>query len=155
MLLAYLMYRENYPGGGGTADKKLADSMQDRFKGGKMKENKVSEMKTLAMVLRGRFGRTTFFYIRRMLRPHKVSFPSWRALAKLRQLLTPKPLPFLYQGKVVGTCVGLQDCLRLHLQRLVQTSQAPFLVAEQSSLVCNITIGVDGRGSEKVQFYLF
>ena len=32
----------------------------------------------------------------------------------------------------------------------MQTGQAAFLTTEQSSLVCNVTIGVDGRGSEKV-----
>ena len=79
-----------------------------------------------------------------------MSLPSWRDLAELRKLLTPKLVPFLYGGKVVGTSAGLQDCLRLHLQRLVQTGQAAFLATEQSSLVCNVTIGVDGRGSEKV-----
>jgi hypothetical protein len=85
-----------------------------------------------------------------MLTKCQVSFPSWLDLAELRKLLTPKLVPFIYGGKVVGTCAGLQDCLRLHLQRLVQTGQANFLATEQSSLVCNVTIGVDGRGSEKV-----
>ena len=154
-LLAYLIYRENYPGGVASSDLKLANFMLDLFKGGKMKENKVSEMDTLAMVLRGHFGRTTYHYVRRLLKPYRVSFPSWCTLAKLRQLLTPKLVPFLYYGRVLGTCVGLQDCLRLHLQRLVQTNQASFLATVKSSLVCNITIGVDGRGTEKVRgFYL-
>ena len=66
-LLAYLLYRESY-----NTDKKLAEAMLRHFKGGEMKENKVSDMKTLAMVLRGRFGRTTFFYVRRTLRPYKA-----------------------------------------------------------------------------------
>ena len=65
-LLAYLMYRESY-----NVDKKLAREMLEVSKGSAIKENKVSQMKTLAMVLRGRFGRSTFFYIRRTLRPHK------------------------------------------------------------------------------------
>jgi hypothetical protein len=66
VLLAYLLYRESY-----NQDKKLAEAMLCQFKGGEMKENKVSNMKTLAMVLRGRFGRTTFFNVRRTLRPYK------------------------------------------------------------------------------------
>jgi hypothetical protein len=65
-LLAYLLYRESY-----NQDKKLAEAMLRQFKGGEMKENKVSDMKTLAMVLRGRFGRTTYFNVRRTLRPYK------------------------------------------------------------------------------------
>ena len=65
-LLSYLLYRESY-----NEDKKLAEAMLRRFKGGEVKVNKVSDMKTLAMVLRGRFGRSTFFYVRRTLRPYK------------------------------------------------------------------------------------
>lgn len=65
-LLAYLLYRESY-----NTDKKLAEAMLQQFKGGELKENKVSDMKTLAMVVRGRFGRSTFFYVRRTLRPYK------------------------------------------------------------------------------------
>ena len=65
-LLAYLMHRESY-----SRDKKLAREMKDLYKGAKLKENKVSDMKTLAMVVRGRFGRSTFFNVQRTLRPHK------------------------------------------------------------------------------------
>ena len=83
-LLAYLIYRENYPSGVASSDLKLANFMLDLFKGGKMKENKVSEMDTLAMVLRGHFGRTTYHYVRRLLKPYRVSFPSWCTLPKLR-----------------------------------------------------------------------
>ena len=65
-LLAYMMYRETY-----NLDKSLSREMLEVSKGSAISKNKVSEMKTLAMVLRGRFGRSTFFYIRRTLRPHK------------------------------------------------------------------------------------
>jgi hypothetical protein len=46
-LLAYLLYRESY-----NEDRKLAEAMLRRFRGGELKENKVSDMKTLAMVRR-------------------------------------------------------------------------------------------------------
>ena len=45
---------------------------------------------------------------------------------------------------------SLADSLRLHLQRLIQTGQAEFFLTVNTSLVCEVTTGVDGRGGEKV-----
>ena len=62
---------------------------------------------------------------------------------------------FHFRGQVVGLRASLADTLRLHLQRMIQTDQASFLQAATTSLVCNVTMGFDGRGGEKVGGFFF
>ena len=71
-------------------------------------------------------------------------------MAELKQQLCPTLLPFHYRGELVGLKASLADSLRLHLQRLIQTGQAEFFLTANTSLVCEVTTGVDGRGGEKV-----
>ena len=59
----------------------------------------------------------------------QVSLPSWSELAELRKLLCPKLEPYFTEGKVQGVKVSLASSLALHLRRLIQTGQAPFLTA--------------------------
>ena len=64
-LLAHLLYRENY-----NSNRKFALEM---FKVS-LEEPEVTSVlmnKTIALVSRGRFGKTTYNYMRRMLKPHK------------------------------------------------------------------------------------
>ena len=76
-------------------------------------------------------------------------FLCWSELAELRKLLCPKLEPYCTEGKVQGVKVSLASSLGLHLRRLIQTGQAPFLASARGSLVCDVLLGVDGRGDEK------
>ena len=64
-LLFYLLYRKNY-----ATNRKLALEMLKLYKG-EEQTNEVDMMETIALVSRGRFGRTMFNYTRRMLKPHQ------------------------------------------------------------------------------------
>ena len=79
----------------------------------------------------------------------QVSLPPWSDQAELRKLLCPKLGPYFTEGKVQGVKVSLASSLALHLRRLIQTGQAPFLASARGSLVCDVLLGVDGRGDKK------
>ena len=79
----------------------------------------------------------------------QVSLPTWSELAELRKLLCPKLEPYCTEGKVQGVKVSLASSLGLHLRRLIQTGQAPFLASARGSLVCDVLLRVDGRGDKK------
>ena len=67
-LLSYLLYLINY-----IPKRKSALEMLKIFKDGSIEEiDRVPIMKTVAIVSRGRMGRSTFTYVRRMLKPSKV-----------------------------------------------------------------------------------
>ena len=70
-------------------------------------------------------------------------------MARERKLLCPDLLPFHYRGQVVGLQTGVAESLRLHLCRLIQTGQADFITSTNSSLVCEVLLGFDGRGADK------
>ena len=66
-LLSYLLYLINY-----IPKRKFALEMLKIFKNGSIEEvDKVPTMKAVAIVSRGRMGRSTFTYVRRMLKPSK------------------------------------------------------------------------------------
>ena len=66
-LLSYLLYLINY-----IPKRKFALEMLKVFKNGSIEEiDKVPTMKAVAIVSRGRMGRSTFTYVRRMLKPSK------------------------------------------------------------------------------------
>ena len=68
-LLSYLLYLINY-----IPKRKFALEMLKVFKNGSIEEiDKVPTMKAVAIVSRGRMGRSTFTYMRRMLKPSKES----------------------------------------------------------------------------------
>ena len=68
-LLSYLLYLINY-----ISKRKFALEMLKIFKSGSIEEiDKVPTMKAVAIVSRGRMGRSTFTYMRRMLKPSKES----------------------------------------------------------------------------------
>ena len=72
VLMAALMHRLNY-----IRDRKLALQMSKVFRGEDIHTTqKVPNMKGVAIVARGRMGRTAFNYLRRMLKPHQVLFNS-------------------------------------------------------------------------------
>lgn len=68
-LLAYLLYRFTY-----SSNKLLSLKMLKMSKGETEKKVEIVPMsKSIAIVSRGKFGRTTYNYVRRMLKPHKGS----------------------------------------------------------------------------------
>ena len=67
-LLLYLLYRKNY-----INDKKFAYEMLRHYKG-KVETTEIPTMKAIAIASRGRFGRTAYNYIRRMLKPHQENW---------------------------------------------------------------------------------
>ena len=70
VLMAALLHRLNY-----IADRKLALHMAKVFRGEDVHSvQKVPNMKGVAIVSRGRMGRTAFNYLRRMLKPHQVLY---------------------------------------------------------------------------------
>ena len=70
ILMAALMHRLNY-----ISDRKLALQMANVFRGEDIQTTqKVQNMKGVAIIARGKMGRTAFNYIRRMLKPHQVLF---------------------------------------------------------------------------------
>ena len=70
VLMAALLHRLNY-----ISDRKLALHMAKVFRGEDVHSvQKVPNMKGVAIVSRGRMGRTAFNYLRRMLKPHQVLF---------------------------------------------------------------------------------
>ena len=72
VLMAALMHRLNH-----IRDRKLALQMSKVFRGEDIHTTqKVPNMKGVAIVARGRMGRTAFNYLRRMLKPHQVLFNS-------------------------------------------------------------------------------
>ena len=73
-------------------------------------------------------------------------------MAAVRGLLCPDLSPFHYRGQVVGLQTSLAGTLVLHLRRLIQTDQMPFLATVTTSLVAEGTIGLDGRGTDKAEF---
>ena len=74
-------------------------------------------------------------------------------MARERQLLCPELLPSHYRGQVVGLYAGLQDQLKLHIMRLIQTGQADFISTTYHSLVCSVLLGFDGRGDDKASYW--
>ena len=78
-------------------------------------------------------------------------------MAEKRKDLYTDLRPYHSKGQVVGVEASLSGSLRLQLQRLIQTSQAPFIGLAQGSLVCNTTLGLDGRGekAEQLEKYYF
>ena len=77
--------------------------------------------------------------------------PPWKSVAELRRSLCPDLEPYYSQGRAVGVSASLGGSLRLQLQRLLQTGQLNFIPTVQGSLTCDTTLGLDGRGSEKVK----
>ena len=70
ILMAALMHRLNY-----ISDRKLALQMAKVFRGEDIQTTqKVQNMKGVAIIARGKIGRTAFNYLRRMLKPHQVLF---------------------------------------------------------------------------------
>jgi hypothetical protein len=78
--------------------------------------------------------------------------PPWKDMSEVRKLLTPNLLPYFFQGQMVGVKASLGGSLRLQIQRLIQSGQGGFLSNTEGSLVCDVTVGADGRGGEKVDF---
>ena len=66
-LLAYLLYRENY-----SENRKFALTML-KLSQGDPESHEVPTNKAIAIISRGRLGRTAYNYVRRMLKPHKES----------------------------------------------------------------------------------
>ena len=70
ILNAALMHGLNY-----ISDRKLALQMANVFRGEDIQTTqKVPNMKGVAIIARGKMGRTAFNYLRRMLKPHQVLF---------------------------------------------------------------------------------
>ena len=70
ILMAALMHRLNY-----ISDRKLALQMAKVFRGEDIQTTqKVQNMKGVAIIARGKMGKTAFNYHRRMLKPHQVLF---------------------------------------------------------------------------------
>ena len=65
-LLAYLLYRVNYH----SRDRAFSLQML-KLSMGESEVEKVQTEKALAIVSRGKFGRTAYTYVKRMLKPHK------------------------------------------------------------------------------------
>ena len=70
-------------------------------------------------------------------------------MSEVRRLLYTELKPYTAGGQVVGVKASLHKSLSDHVRRLIQTGQASFLPTTLGSLVCEVTVGVDGRGDDK------